>query len=60
MTLHVYPVADVIEHNTEQSNDCLCSPKMQFYDPETGKVYAEPLVIHNSFDGREHLEASDA
>jgi len=40
---HIYPINDVIEHNTD-SNECLCNPEI---DVENG------LVIHTAIDGRE-------
>ncbi len=42
--IHVYPVNDILEHNTK-GTACICHPKIN------GNV-----VIHNSFDGREYRE----
>lgn len=47
--LHVYPLSDKLEHNTE-SNLCLCNPRTE---PQPDGTY---LIIHNSFDGREYQE----
>ena len=41
--IHIYPINDVIEHNTD-SEECLCNPDI---DVEHG------LVIHTAIDGRE-------
>ncbi len=43
--MHVLPINDVLEHD-EYGEECLCSPI----------VTEDDLVIHNSFDGREHFE----
>lgn len=45
---HVYPLDDLIPHNTE-SRDCSCSPRIE--ESKKGTV-----VVHNSFDGRELQE----
>ena len=44
--IHVYPINDLIPHNTE-SNDCVCNPTI---DVENG------IVIHDSMDRREAFE----
>lgn len=36
--------------------NCLCDPKIKWIDDETGLLLARPMVIHNSFDGREKHE----
>lgn len=41
--VNIVPVDDVVEH--EESLDCVCTPD------EDGD-----LIVHHSFDGREHLE----
>jgi len=43
---HVYPINDLIEHNTE-SVDCSCSPTI---DVENG------IIIHSAMDRREVFE----
>lgn len=48
MTNHVYPLGDIIQHDTETDN-CVCQPKIEF-------INGEKLVIHNSFDEREIFE----
>lgn len=45
--LHVVPVDDLIEHETDE--DCVCSPTPRF--GEGGPVY-----VHHSLDGREVTE----
>lgn len=52
MAIHVYPLDDWFDHDTE-SMDCLCEPRVEFVDPETGEPHPEPLVIHNALDQRE-------
>lgn len=52
MSLHVLPRNDLIEH--EMSSLCPCGPHMKWGD-ESGN-YDEPLIVHNSLDGRELSE----
>ena len=55
---HIYPVSDLIEHDTGIVGDkyfCRCDPKYE-YDWEDGTC----LVVHNSLDGREISESSPA
>lgn len=55
MTVLVYPLNDWIEHDIESPAsecECLCEPRIEWVDPETGEPYAQPLVIHNAVDGR--------
>ena len=47
-TRHVYPVDDLIEHDTE-SDTCVCIP-------EVTQVGHGWLVVHHSLDGRERFE----
>jgi hypothetical protein len=47
-TVNVYPVDDLIEHETGHcGDDCVCGP-----DVEYGEEGAK-LIIHHSLDGRE-------
>lgn len=56
MTVHVYPVDDLFDHDLTDT-DCLCGPYLQWCDPDTGDSYpAGPLVVHYSLDGRERHE----
>jgi hypothetical protein len=52
MAIHVLPVNDTIEHL--ELRQCWCRPRVE--DAEDG---SEPLVIHNSADGREYFEEQD-
>lgn len=47
MIVHVYPVDDWIEHQTE-GTDCPCEPGQEFVDPETELPYPDggQLVLH--------------
>ena len=47
MTYHVLPVNDLKEHTEDTT--CECKPRVEF---ENGNM----IVVHNSFDGREHVE----
>jgi len=46
-TVHVLPVNDLIEHETD--DDCVCGPDVEFVSG--GKV-----VSHHALDGREQTE----
>lgn len=46
--LHVYPLEDLREHNTD-SKKCWCNPKLENCE---GSI----IVTHNSLDGREFVE----
>lgn len=54
MSVHVFPVNDLWEHETE--GECWCDTDTWWVDPETGQAYPEPLVIHNAADGRELMK----
>lgn len=56
--IHIYPLNDEKEHDTKTTM-CICCPRVEWEDPETGQVYSEGLVIHNSFDCRESVEAAE-
>ena len=58
MSVHVYPVHDLREHDTGGLT-CWCCPVVEFVHAETGITYAEPIVIHNSADGREAVEQAE-
>lgn len=49
MTVHVYPVDDVVPHGLE-GFDCVCGPDVTFAED------SDPLVVHHSLDGRERFE----
>ena len=49
-SLHVMPENDLVAHEAEIT--CVCGPDAEFFDPETGASYDEPLVIHHALDRR--------
>ncbi len=49
-TVHVYPVADLVVHDTENGDACICGPHVEYVEGG-GK-----LVTHHALDGREHQE----
>jgi hypothetical protein len=52
-TVHVYPVNDIVEHDTE-TDDCQCGPSIEAVpDGEGGYGY---VLTHHSLDGREFDE----
>lgn len=48
--IHVYPLNDLREHDTEESTLCDCGPRVDLSDD------GEMIVVHNSYDGREFQE----
>jgi hypothetical protein len=52
-TVHVYPVADLIDHETE-GDDCPCGPTTEAVPADDGSMGW--LVTHHSLDGRERTE----
>lgn len=52
-TVHVYPVNDLIEHNT-YSDECVCGPTVEPVERKDGSYGW--LIIHHSLDGRENHE----
>lgn len=50
-TVHTYPVADLIEHDTE-TDDCLCGPNIEPVPRDDGSYGWH--IIHHSLDGREN------
>lgn len=54
MSMHVYPINDMQEHDTESNGDCACDPDVEWIDQETGLPYGDgPLVVHNAYDRRD-------
>ncbi len=49
-TIHVVPVADQIEHDTDDDYSCICGPTA-VHQFDGGLV-----VVHHSLDGREQSE----
>lgn len=57
MAIHVYPLNDWLPHNIGSPEaDCHCQPRTEWIDEGTGLPLSEPIIVHNSFDGRELLE----
>ena len=50
--LHVVPLNDLVEHDTE--GDCVCVPDARPVNREDGS--AGWLMVHHSLDGREASE----
>ena len=53
-TVHVYPVRDLIEHDTNGA-DCICGPTIEAVFRDDGSNGW--LTTHHSLDGRERHEA---
>ncbi len=49
MTWHILPINDIKEH--DENSTCICHPRVEM------QPNGDMLIIHNSFDGREHVEA---
>lgn len=47
--IHVYPLDDLVEHNTNDPESCICGPTLEPVDGGT-------LIRHHSLDGREFSE----
>jgi len=56
---HILPIDDLKPHE-EEGTQCPCSPRVFFNDPDTGEAFAEAIVVHRSFDGRELVEEAEA
>lgn len=56
--IHVYPINDEREHDLDGTM-CPCEPHVEWSDPETGEPYAQALVIHRAFDGRDVIEEAE-
>lgn len=52
--IHVYPVNDLVEHDTSEGGDCPCGPRTEPVKREDGSMGW--LVTHHSLDGREQQE----
>lgn len=53
-TVHVYPEPDLIEHDTDHGDDCICGPTTEAVPCEDGSFGW--LITHHSLDGREFAE----
>lgn len=52
-TVHVFPVNDFVEHDTE-GDDCICGTTTEPVPAEDGSMGW--IVVHHSLDGREARE----
>ena len=52
-TVHVFPVNDIIEHNTD-TDDCVCGPTAEPVIVDDGSCGW--VIVHHSLDGREANE----
>jgi hypothetical protein len=55
-TYHVYPVADLIEHELHDG-DCVCGPTCEAVERDDGSIAW--LYVHHSLDGREQFEPAE-
>ncbi len=54
--VHVYPTRDLIEHDTEHGEDCICGPSVEAAFRDDGSNGW--VIVHHSLDGREARERS--
>jgi hypothetical protein len=55
MAIHIYPMEDWIEHQTDGSAtscNCPCNPSILYINPSTELPFPQPLIIHKVLDGR--------
>lgn len=55
--LHVTPVDDLKPH-VHEGTACPCRPTVTLTDAD-GNLLSAPVIVHNSWDGREHLEPNE-
>ena len=53
-TIHVMPVADLIEHTNAIGEDCVCGPRTEPVQRDNGSYGW--VLVHHSLDGRELTE----
>jgi hypothetical protein len=53
-SVHVYPIGDLVEHDVENGESCVCGPTSKPVKREDGSVGW--VVTHHSLDGRELAE----
>lgn len=53
--VHVWPEDDVVDHDIDSLDECVCGPTVAFLDND-GTAFVQPLVSHHSLDGRERNE----
>ncbi len=51
---HVFPINDLIVHDTDHGDDCVCGPTVEPIENAHGTI--SWLYIHHSLDGRELTE----
>lgn len=51
---HVWPEADLFEHELDDEGDCACGPHIEPVQAEDGS-FGE-IIVHNSLDAREKTE----
>lgn len=56
-SFHVVPVDDLKPH-VEEGTSCPCRPTVTLSDRD-GNLLDAPVIVHNSWDGREHLETNE-
>lgn len=49
MKVHVEPINDLITHDTDHFDECVCGPDVEF-------VEGGAVITHHSLDGRELTE----
>lgn len=52
--IHVIPVDDLIDHETDPDTECVCGPEVEPVERDDGSMGW--LVKHHSLDGREKHE----
>lgn len=55
--VHVYPCGDLIEHDIEQQENCVCGPAVEAVHRKDGSNGW--LYTHNALDGRELAERGE-
>lgn len=55
--LHVVPIEDSDGH--QSGLNCHCEPYIEYKDPETGRKYDYPIIVHSAFDGRHIVEEAN-
>lgn len=53
-SVHVYPLGDLVEHDTEHGEACVCGPTQRPVKRDDGSVGW--VIVHHSLDGRELRE----
>jgi hypothetical protein len=50
----VYPEDDILAHDVDGEDECVCGPKVEPFPARDGSMCW--IYIHNSLDGREYRE----